>query len=56
MSGKLRKVDFILDRWSRGETVDEIAKAEGIPRSQVEAIVECDEDEAPREEEEDDDA
>lgn len=55
MSGKLRKVDFILDRWARGETLDEIAKAEGISRAQVEAIVECD-DEETREDEEDDDA
>lgn len=52
---KLRKVDFILDRWERGETVDEIAKAEGIPRAQVEAVVECEEEET-REEEDDDDS
>lgn len=45
MSGRLHKVDFVLDRHARGETIDEIAAAEKLPREQVEAIVECEDGE-----------
>jgi len=52
MKGGLRKVDFILDRAERGETAEEIAKAEGLPLATIKAVLEVEEEEPEVEEDE----